>query len=75
MEPRQYRPKDGMSVSEGRNGGDEIKLTVELAKEQNGGAKKSTVQTIPKNSRDCPRGLRVQDLRPRIRFCVVLRKG
>ena len=33
MEPRQYRPKDGMSESEGRNGGDEIKLTVELAKE------------------------------------------
>lgn len=44
MEPRQYRPKGGMSASEGRNGGDEKKLTVELAKAQNGRADKSTVQ-------------------------------
>lgn len=33
-----------MSASEGRNGGDEKKLTVELAKAQNGRADKSTVQ-------------------------------
>ena len=44
MEPRQYRPKGGMSASEGRNGGDAKKLTVELAKAQNGRADKSTVQ-------------------------------
>jgi hypothetical protein len=44
MEPRQYRPKGGMSASEGRNGGDAKKLTVELAKPQNGRANKSTVQ-------------------------------
>ncbi len=44
MEPRQYRPKGGMSASEGRNGGDAKKLAVELAKAQNGRANKSTVQ-------------------------------
>jgi len=30
MEPRQYRTEGGMSVSEGRNGGDERKLSVGL---------------------------------------------
>lgn len=44
MEPRQYRPKGGMSASEGRNGGDEKKRPVELAKAQNGRTGKSTVQ-------------------------------
>ena len=49
MEPRQYRPKGGMSVSEGRNGGGAKALTVELAKAQDGRAirtnvLKSTVQ-------------------------------
>ena len=44
MEPRQYRPKGGMSASEGRNGGDAKKHPVELAKPQNGRTGKSTVQ-------------------------------
>ena len=43
MEPRQYRPKGGMSVSEGRNGGGAKALTVELAKAQDGRAIRTTV--------------------------------
>ena len=39
MEPRQYRAS-GMSVSEGRNGGDAKAYPVELAKQQNGRANK-----------------------------------
>ena len=70
-----YRASGNGAIAEPRNGGDEIKLPVELAKEQNGRAKKSTVQKIPKNNMGCPRGLPVPGLRPRIRFCVFLRKG
>ena len=52
MEPRQYRPKGGMSVSEGRNGGGAKACPLELAMAQNGRAirttvLKSTVQKIP----------------------------
>jgi len=57
MEPRQYRPKGGMSVSEGRNGGGAKACPVELAMAQNGRAirttvLKSTVQkiTVKKNA-------------------------
>ena len=61
MEPRQYRPKDGMSVSEGRNGGGAKACPVELAMAQNGRAirttvLKSTVQkiTVKKNASQKP---------------------
>ena len=43
MEPRQYRPKGGMSVSEGRNGGGAKACPVELAMAQNGRAIRTTV--------------------------------
>ena len=43
MEPRQYRPKGGMSVSEGRNGGGAKACPVELAMVQNGRAIRTTV--------------------------------
>ena len=43
MEPRQYRPKGGMSVSEGRNGGGAKVCPVELAMAQNGRAIRTTV--------------------------------
>ena len=61
MEPRQYRPKGGMSVSEGRNGGGAKACPVELAMAQNGRAirttvLKSTVQkiTVKKNASQKP---------------------
>ncbi|MBQ2480576.1 MAG: hypothetical protein II516_04945, partial [Treponema sp.] len=47
MEPRQYRPKGGMSASEGRNGGDEKKHPVELAKAQNGRATRTASYKAP----------------------------
>lgn len=47
MEPRQYRPKGGMSASEGRNGGDEKKRPVELAKKQNGRATRTASYKVP----------------------------
>ncbi len=57
MEPRQYRPKGGMSVSEGRNGGGAKACPVELAMAQNGRAYKSTVQkiTVKKNASQKPK--------------------
>ncbi len=62
MEPRQYRPKGGMSVSEGRNGGGAKACPVELAMAQNGRAirttvLKSTVQkiTVKKNASQKPK--------------------